>query len=362
MHESQDRKIIHIDADCFFAAVEIRENPKLVGRPVAVGGSPERRGVIATCNYEARQFGVHSAMASAKALQLCPGLIILKPRMSLYQQVSQQLRMIFFEYTDRVEPLSLDEAYLDVSLSQLCRGSATLIAQAIRQKVWEREQLTVSAGVAPNKFLAKIASDWQKPDGLFVISPEQINDFILKLPVAKLPGVGKVTAKKMHQLGVASCEDLQQVSTAKLKQHFGVFGERLYLLARGIDQRPVQPLRRRKSLSVEHTFSQDLPDLAAVQQSMPSLYEALCKRLERSLDEGYEMNKRFVKLKFSDFTQTTYEERWLAHDTSQLSVAAFQSLAEYAFKRGEGKAVRLIGIGVGLRDRSQDCGEQLVLF
>ncbi|MGI0119397.1 DNA polymerase IV [Zooshikella sp. RANM57] len=362
MLESQDRKIIHIDADCFFAAVEIRENPKLAGRPIAVGGTPERRGVIATCNYEARQFGVHSAMASTKALQLCPGLVILKPRMSLYQQVSQQLRAIFFEYTDRVEPLSLDEAYLDVTSSSQCRGSATLMAQAIRQKVWENEHITVSAGVAPNKFLAKIASDWQKPDGLFVISPEHVNDFVLKLPVAKLPGVGKVTAKKMHQLGITSCEDLQQMNSAKLKQYFGVFGERLYLLARGMDQRPVQPFRRRKSLSVEHTFSQDLPDLAAVLQSMSRLFEALCERLDRSLNEGYEMNKRFIKLKFSDFTQTTYEERWIGQNTSQLSLAAFQTLAECAFKRGEGKTVRLIGIGVGLKDRNMDDGEQLVLF
>ena len=193
------RKLIHADCDCFYAAVEVRDNPDLRGRPLAVGGSPEKRGVIATCNYEARDFGVRSAMASGQALRLCPDLLIVPPRMKHYQQVSRDIHSIFSHYTDLIEPLSLDEAYLDVSGSEHCHGSATLMAKELRQKVRTDVGIIISAGVAPNKFLAKIASDWNKPDGLFVITPDQVDEFVKKLPVNKLHGVGKVTAEKLRK-------------------------------------------------------------------------------------------------------------------------------------------------------------------
>ncbi|MGB1271405.1 MAG: DNA polymerase IV, partial [Endozoicomonas sp.] len=229
------RKIIHIDFDAFFASIEIRDNPRLSGRPVAVGGASDRRGVIATCNYEARRFGVHSAMASAQALRLCPELKIIPPRFSVYKEASEKAHAIFRKYTDFIEPLSLDEAYLDVSSTSLCQGSATLMADEIRQEIRDQLQVTVSAGVAPNKFLAKIASDWNKPDGLFVITPDQVDHFIFELPVRKIHGVGKVTAGKLHKKGIETCGQLRQYSLPELSRWFGSFGERLWELSRGMD-------------------------------------------------------------------------------------------------------------------------------
>ncbi len=233
------RKIIHIDCDCFYAAIEMRDDPSLASRPLAVGGAADRRGVIATCNYEARAYGVRSAMASAHALKLCPDLLILRPRMDAYREASRAIHEIFRSYTELIEPLSLDEAYLDVSDCRHFSGSATRIAQDIRRRVWEQLRITVSAGVAPNKFLAKIASDWKKPDGLFVITPDQVEDFVEGLPVDRLHGVGRVTAEKLKRLGIHDCGHLRQWSRVELLREFGVFGERLYSLARGIDQRPV---------------------------------------------------------------------------------------------------------------------------
>ena len=209
--EAPQRKILHIDADSFYASVEMRENPELRGRPIAVGGKAERRGVIATSNYEARKFGVHSAMASSRAMALCPQLIIVPPRFELYRGVSRQFHQIFQLYTKIIEPLSLDEAFLDVSTSSCCSGSATLMAQEILQRINDELQLTVSAGVAPNKFLAKVASDWNKPNGIFVIPPEDIAAFVLELPVKKINGVGKVTASRLKKMGVETCADLQAV-------------------------------------------------------------------------------------------------------------------------------------------------------
>ena len=231
------RKIIHCDCDCFYAAIEIRDDPSLAGLPVAVGGSEDRRGVIATCNYEARQYGIHSAMASATAKRKCRDLIIIPGNMEKYRTASQQMHQIFREYTDTIEPLSLDEAFLDVTGTTICQGSGTLIAQEIRQKVRQEIGITLSAGVAPNKFLAKIASDWNKPDGQFVITPDKVEAFILKLPIGKLFGVGKVTARKMDLLGIENCGDLQDYTNFELVEMFGSFGETLYNLCRGIDER-----------------------------------------------------------------------------------------------------------------------------
>ena len=355
------RKIIHVDCDCFYAAVEIRENPHLGGNPVAVGGAPERRGVIATCNYEARDYGIRSAMASAYALRLCPHLNILKPRFDLYREASAELHKIFSDYTDVIEPLSLDEAFLDITESDMCRGSGTLMAQEIRRRVKDTVGITVSAGVAPNKFLAKIASDWHKPDGLKVITPTEVDAFVAELPVKKIFGVGKATAKRLAKLGIETCADIRMWEQAELNKRFGVFGERLYQLSRGIDDRPVVTSHRRKSLSVEHTYSEDLLDSQAVLDKVPQLLEELAERYEKIRDE-YAITKRFVKVKFGDFTQTTMEELCALSDKEPFSEQPFRRLMLKAWERGE-KSVRLLGAGVRLHDlKVKDEALQLDLF
>ena len=285
-NQPRQRKIIHCDCDCFYASIEMRDNPALRGKPIAVGGSPERRGVVATCNYEAREFGIHSAMASATARRLCPDLIIIRTDMDKYRLASSQIHEIFQRYTNLIEPLSLDEAFLDVSDCDEFRGSATRIAEAIRNEVREVVGITISAGIAPNKFLAKIASDWNKPDGQFSVLPSEIDDFVAKLAVKKLHGVGKVTAAKMHRLNLRTCKDLQSFGAEALTEHHGSFGERLFELSRGIDNRPVSIDRIRKSVSVENTFDTDLPDLDSSLEAMLGLLPKLELRLKR-LDNHY---------------------------------------------------------------------------
>ena len=348
------RKIIHIDADCFYASIELRDNPRLIGKPVAVGGAAARRGVISTCNYEARSWGVHSAMSTSRALSLCPELIVLPTRMEVYREASQQMQQIYAQYTDLIEPLSLDEAFLDVSEAEHCQGSATWIAEAIRQQIWAELNITVSAGIAPNKFLAKIASDWRKPNGLFVITPDEVDQFVLSLPVNKLHGVGKVTADKLSALGITTCAILRETDRLLLHKHFGRFGERLWQLAHGIDQRPVQADVRRQTVSVEETFTYDLPDLAACLAELPSLLEQLQRRLQRLAAHNYRPDKPFVKIKFNDFSQTTLEQVGLP-----LSLNSYQNLLEKAYERGN-KAVRLLGVGVRLVDLNRM--SQLELF
>ena len=338
-NQPRQRKIIHCDCDCFYASIEMRDNPALRGKPIAVGGSPERRGVVATCNYEAREFGIHSAMASATARRLCPDLIIIRTDMEKYRLASSQIHEIFQRYTDLIEPLSLDEAFLDVSDCDEFRGSATRIAEAIRNEVREVVGITISAGIAPNKFLAKIASDWNKPDGQFSVLPSEIDDFVAKLAVKKLHGVGKVTAAKMHRLNLRTCKDLQSFGAEALTEHFGSFGERLFELSRGIDNRPVSIDRIRKSVSVENTFDTDLPDLDSSLEAMLGLLPKLELRLQR-LDNHYLIKKQFVKLKFHDFVTTTVE--MLSEETNPEN---YRNLCEQGFARGE-RAVRLIGVGV----------------
>jgi DNA polymerase-4 len=252
------RKIIHCDCDCFYASVEMRDDPSLRGRPLAVGGRPDQRGVVATCNYEARRFGVHSAMSSALAMRKCPDLLILRPAIEKYRIASRQIMAIYRDYTADVEPLSLDEAYLDVTRSERCKGSATLMASEIRERVREAVGVTVSAGVAPNKFVAKIASDWNKPDGLLVVRPHEVDAFVAALPVRKIFGVGKVTAVKLENLGITTCAQLREWPLIDLHRRFGVFGRRLYELSRGIDNRAVKADQERKSVSVETTYVTDL--------------------------------------------------------------------------------------------------------
>jgi DNA polymerase IV len=348
------RKIIHVDCDCFYAAIEMRDDPSLARKPLAVGGAADRRGVIATCNYEARAYGVRSAMASGHALKLCPDLLIVKPRMDVYKAVSREIHGIFRDYTEVIEPLSLDEAYLDVSDSPHFAGSATRIAQEIRRRVSQELHITVSAGVAPNKFLAKIASDWKKPNGLFVITPDQIEAFVAELPVSKLHGVGKVTADKLGRLGIRTCADLRQWHKLALVKEFGHFGERLWGLAQGIDERPVQTDSRRQTVSVETTFDHDLPDLPACLAQLPQLLEELARRMAR-LDASYRPDKPFVKIKFHDFTQTTLEQAGARRDLD-----SYKLLLSAAFARGD-KPVRLLGVGVRLHDL-RGRHEQLELF
>ena len=351
------RKIIHVDCDCFYAAVEMRDDPSLRTLPIAIGGAADRRGVIATCNYPAREHGIHSAMPTAHARRLCANLLLIPPNFDKYRKAAQQIRQIFFDYTDLVEPLSLDEAFLDVSDCQQCHGSATLIAREICQRIEKEVGVTASAGVAPNKFLAKIASDWRKPNGQFVITPDEIDAFVATLPVKKIFGVGKVTAARLHNLGVDTCGDLQKLELTELAEKFGSFGPRLYQLSRGIDNRAVKPDRRRKSLSVEHTYPADLPDLDACLGKLPALLVELKGRLRR-IDDSYLVTKQFVKIKYDDFSGTTLER---SRD-KQLSLESFRALLQEAFPRG-GKPVRLLGVGVRFVDlNTREGGVQLPLF
>ena len=347
------RKIIHCDADCFFAALEMRDDPSLRGIPMAVGGDPLRRGVISTCNYEARVFGVRSALASAYAKKLCPQLIIVPHNMGKYREAAQQLRDIFLAYTDTIEPLSLDEAFLDVSEVSHHSGSATLIAQSIRQRVEKEIGITVSAGVAPNKFLAKVASDWEKPNGLTVIEPSRVKFFVKKLPVACIPGVGEQTRLKLLRAGVEYCSDLLTLSEIELVQQFGKFGRRLYYFSRGEDERPVANHRWRKSMSVEHTLEKDIPP-DACKDILQTLYQKLLLRIE-ALDEGYRIKKVFVKVKFKDFTRTT-SEKCIEH----LSVQECELLFQEAWERHQ-RPVRLLGVGVRFLGQEENNG-QMELF
>ena len=359
MTEPLKRKILHVDADAFYCSVEERDDPTLKGKAFAVGGKAERRGVIATCSYAARKEGVRSAMASYRALKACPELLILPPRFDVYKEASRQLHSIFQRYTDIIEPLSLDEAYLDVSDVDHCRGSGTLMAREIMQSVKKELGITVSVGVAPNKFLAKVASDWNKPNGLCVIPPEKVDDFVFELPVDKLHGVGKVTAEKMHNKGIMTCGMLRQYSRLELSRWFGSFGERLWELARGVDNRALEIDRRRKSLSVEHTYDQDLNDQQAILVQVKPLLDDLGKRYQKISNE-YAVTKRLVKVKFADFTQTTLEEMIERED--QKPEAHYRAMFVKAWERGS-KPVRLLGIGVRLLDlRVSGQMKQLELF
>ncbi len=331
----------------------MRDDPSLRGRPLAVGGRADQRGVVATCNYEAREYGIHSAMPTAQAFKLCPGLLVLPPAMEKYRAASRQIMEIYRDYTELVEPLSLDEAYLDVSASDRCKGSATLIAQEIRQRIAETVGITASAGVAPNKFVAKIASDWNKPDGLFLVRPGEVDAFVAALPVKKLFGVGKVTAAKLNGLGAQTCADLRGWSMQELQHHFGRFGARLHDLCRGIDEREVSNAHERKSVSCEETYTPDVPDLAACLALLPGLYEYLLGRIQRA-GAGKLVNKLFVKIKFSDFQQTTVECVGQAPNMAQ-----YARLMETGWQRAS-RPVRLLGVGVRLGETENI--EQLSLF
>lgn len=333
------RKIIHVDMDCFYAAIEVRDNPLLSDKPVAVGGSHTQRGVLCTCNYLARKFGVRSAMPTATALRLCKDLVVLPVNMEKYRAASRKIQAIFYEFTELVEPLSLDEAYLDVTDSLHHHGSATLIAQAIRQRIWEEEKLAASAGVAPNKFLAKIASGWRKPNALFVIRPPDVAEFVENLPIEKLFGVGKVTAEKLHLLGLKTCADIQKLTLLKLTTQFGKMGERLYEQCRGLDSRVVEPNRIRKSLSVERTFHSDINDLDKCLIEIDKLYQQLLQRLQLYAS-NQAIKSHYIKIKFNDFKLSTAET---AH--SETTLQNYLNLFRASHSQ-QTRPIRLLGLGV----------------
>ena len=338
---SGPRKIIHIDMDAFYASVEQRDNPELRGKPVAVGGS-QARGVVAAASYEARKFGVHSAMPSVIAKRKCPDLIFVNPRFEAYKAVSLQIREVFAEYTPIIEPLSLDEAYLDVTENLKGIRSATLLAEEIRARIRAETELTASAGVSYNKFLAKLASDHRKPDGLFVITPEMGPDFVETLPVRKFHGVGPATAKKMERLGIATGLDLRAPTLAFLQQHFGKAGAYYYWAARGVDERPVRADRIRKSVGAENTFPADLFTHEAARDALREIVEKVWGYCERSGIRGRTVT---LKVKFANFQQITRSR------TGQMQIGTRSELEQLGNELLEPlfpvtKGIRLLGISL----------------
>lgn len=296
------RKIIHVDMDAFYASVEQRDEPAYRGKPIVVGGTPEQRGAVAAASYEARKFGIRSAMPARVARQRCPQVIFVSPRFDVYRAVSQQVRAIFAGYTELVEPLSLDEAYLDVTENLVGERSAIAIAQAIRRDIQQATQLTASAGVSINKFLAKVASGLDKPDGLYVIRPEQAAAFIETLPIEKFHGIGQVTARKMRELGIVTGADLRQWAEADLVQQFGKVGRFYYRVARGQDDRPVNPNRIRKSIGAEKSFAPDLDTRSQMEAALTQIAQRVGQRVQEQRRGGYTLT---LKVKYSDYRQVT---------------------------------------------------------
>ncbi len=336
------RKIIHVDMDAFYASVEQRDHPQLRGKPIVVGGDPDSRGVVATCSYEARHFGIHSAMSCARAYRLCPAVIFVRPRFDAYRQVSQQIRAIFLSYTDLVEPLSLDEAYLDVTTNKSKIESATWVAQEIRQAIRLQTGLTASAGVSYNKFLAKIASDMQKPDGLTVVTPEQAEKFVAQLPIRKFHGVGRVTEKKMQRMGISTGADLRNHSLAELERGFGKSGRYYFDIARGVDLRPVEPNRVRKSIGKEITLSEDTSDSGQISTIIGDLAEKVATLLHAKQTSGLTLT---LKVKYADFQTVT---RSISREQPIETIEEILSLVEGLLGKthaGE-RAVRLLGVTI----------------
>ncbi|MBP2159803.1 MULTISPECIES: DNA polymerase IV [Asticcacaulis] len=345
------RKIIHIDMDAFYASVEQRDNPDLRGKPVAVGGARER-GVVAAASYEARKFGVRSAMASVTARRKCPELIFVKPRFEVYKAVSQQIREIFAEYTPLIEPLSLDEAYLDVTENLAGIASATEVAKAIRARIREVTGLTASAGVSYNKFLAKLASDYDKPDGLFVIRPEQGAGFVQDLAVGRFHGIGQATNEKMRRLGIETGADLRSKSRAFLQEHFGVSGDWYYAISRGIDHRRVRPDRERKSVGAETTFFRDIDNPEEAREGLAPLIDKVWRYCEREALNGRTVT---LKVKFNDFRQITRSRTGAPVDNAEALRHAVLILLDGVFPIA--RSIRLLGVSLSSFDDVKE-GEQ----
>ena len=345
-----ERKIIHIDMDQFFAAVEQRDNPSLRGLPVAVGHDAER-GVVSTASYEARRYGVHSALSMQVAKRRCPQLVIVEPHFHKYKEVSQQLHAIFHDYTDLIEPLSLDEAFLDVTVNKPGIDMAVNIAREIKQRIRQETQLTASAGVSYCKFLAKIASDWRKPDGLTVIHPDRAQEFIDHLDVTKIWGVGQKTADHLHRMGVFTGADLRRLSLEHLRHEFGKMGRVFYDFARGVDERPVVSEWERKSVSCEHTFEADLSSPSAVTIELYHTVLELEQRIAKSQFLGHTLT---LKVKFHDFQQITRSITVgrILRTKADLLPLAKQLMAQVDYIH---HPIRLIGLGVsGHRDDPTD--------
>lgn len=339
---SQLRKIIHIDMDAFYASIEQRDRPQLKGKPIVVGGSPHSRGVVATCSYEARKFGIHSAMPSAQAYKLCPDVVFVHPRMDVYRQVSSEIMSIFKSYTELVEPLSLDEAFLDVTQNKINISSAIVIARQIKEKIFKETGLTASAGVSINKSVAKLASDFHKPDGLTIVKPDQIIAFLDQMAIGKFFGVGKVSEEKLSQHGILTGANLRQVSEQKLALLLGEKGRILYQMIRGIDLREVNPSRQRKSIGKETTLSEDIQDRTQMLQILRDLAEQVEQHLQRKQIGGRVIT---LKVKFSNFHSITRRRKLqlIVCHADQIMQQAEQLLEQVPF---ESQFVRLLGISL----------------
>lgn len=338
--EKKLRKIIHIDMDAFYASVEQKDFPELIGKPLAVGGS-EIRGVISAASYEARKFGVRSAMSGVQAKKLCPELIFVRPRFERYSEISKIIRRIFYEYTDLVEPLSLDEAYLDVTQNKKGNPSATLLAQEIRKRIFEETGLTASAGISINKFVAKVASDYNKPNGQKTVNPDEVELFLEALDIRKFYGIGKVTAERMYQLGIYTGKDLKNRSLDFLEQHFGKSGTHYYYIVRGIHNSPVKPNRISKSVGAERTFNENLSSEIFMEERLESIAKELEKRLQKHKIAGKTVT---LKIKYSDFSQQTRSKTlpYFISDKALLLETAKELLYQEKLK----ESVRLLGISL----------------
>lgn len=348
------RKILHIDMDAFYASVEQRDHSEWRGKPVVVGGRPDSRGVVAAASYEARRWGIHSAMPSSRARQLCPNAIFVRPRFEIYRQISRQIREIFARHTDRIEPLSLDEAFLDVTLTQEGQRSAIRVAQRIRQQIRQETGLTASAGISVNKFLAKMASDVNKPDGYHVILPHEIDPFLDRLEVEAFHGIGKATGEKMRALGIFTGADLKMMKELELVRHFGKAGHHYHRIARGIDDRPVSPHRVRKSVGKENTFPEDHTDLETLVQWIDQLATDVFHTLEKLETSGRTVT---LKVRYDDFETVTRSHTLGSplQNEHELQQTARELLT--STDAGE-RAVRLLGVTVSGLTHDRE-GEQL---
>jgi len=343
---AQQRKIIHVDMDAFFASVEQRDQPEYKGKPLIVGGQPNSRGVVAACSYEARQFGIHSAMPSSQAYRLCPQAIFVSPRFEAYREVSNKIREIFWHYASEVEPLSLDEAYLDVTYTQEYGGSATRIAQAIKGDILAKTQLIASAGVSYNKFLAKIASDMDKPDGLYIIKPDQGAAFIADLAIGKFHGIGPATEAKMNALGIYSGKDLHELTRDDLLEKFGKSGGYYFDIARGVDERPVRSQRVRKSLGKETTFAEDVLSVEILLEKLEPLAEHILLSLAKQELKALTLT---LKVKYANFQQVTR-----THTSENiLDFESIKSLLPVLMAKTEAGSlpVRLVGLSLSGFDK-----------
>ncbi len=343
------RKVIHIDMDAFFASVEQRDNPDLKGKPVAVGGSRER-GVVAAASYEARKFGVHSAMSSRIAAMKCPGLVFVKPRFEAYKEVSGQIRELFFEYTDLVEPLSLDEAYLDVTHNKKGIPSATLIARELTKRIYEETSLTASAGISVNKFLAKTASDVNKPNGIFLIPPEEVISYIARMPIERFYGIGKVTAEKMKKMGIIFGEDLREYTEEDLVTRFGKPGHFYYRICRGIDDRPVNPERIRKSIGAENTFDRDITNSAEMVHALYRIGREVVGRMKKAGTRGRTITLKFKYFDFQLITRSKTQADWI-DSFSRMKEMIDEISAEIDPAE---KGIRLLGISISNLEHEEE--------